>query len=484
MFGKYKPYFIIIIFGLLLYAVTIFFDFSFLDDNALILDNYEVISDVSQIGNFFTNDVFFSDNNFYYRPLFSVSLFLDTLISGNFPWFFHLMNVWLHIIATCLVFSLLKKLKSSEPVSFFLSLLFLFHPALAQAVAWIPGRNDSLLTIFIVSAFIYFLNFLKEPLPKYYIFSLLFFIASLFTKETAIFLPLLAIFYYLLIDNRKMKVSDVWMFGGGLIAVTLIWIFFRSLAINGGGVGIATIILSILENSPAFIVGLGKFIWPVNLSIMSVLRDVSLVPGIFAVLGLIILGVYKKGAQKKFLAFGLLWFLLFFLPSLINPDPETVYYFLEHRLYLPFVGLLIIISQAKFLEKINYRRPFVYGPAVLILFLAFFLSARHLPDFKNRLVFWQSAVKTSPSAPMPARNLGVMLYFENRQVEALTAYYKALEINPKERMVHNNIGVIYMGQGLLDEAESEFNKELEINPGYDRALANLRDLLILKNRLR
>jgi Flp pilus assembly protein TadD len=85
---------------------------------------------------------------------------------------------------------------------------------------------------------------------------------------------------------------------------------------------------------------------------------------------------------------------------------------------------------------------------------------------------------------MPARYLGVMLFFDNRTDEALVNYRRALELNPQEPMVHNNIGVIYMNQGKFTEAEAEFNKELEINPGYDRALSNLHDLLILKNRLR
>jgi len=39
------------------------------------------------------------------------------------------------------------------------SLLFAVHPVSAQAVAWIPGGNDPLATIFIVSAFIFFINY-------------------------------------------------------------------------------------------------------------------------------------------------------------------------------------------------------------------------------------------------------------------------------------------------------------------------------------
>lgn len=483
MLSRYRPYLIIILLGLILYSVTVFFDFSYLDDNTLILDNYPIISRVSQIGNFFTNDVFLSDNDFYYRPIMSVSLFLDTLVSGNLPWFFHLMNVWLHVLTACLLFALLKKLKSPAPLALFLSLLFLFHPALVQAVAWIPGRNDSLLAIFVLASFINFLKFLEGPRLAHYLTSLLFFALALFTKETALVLPILIGFYYLLISEKKISVSDCWSFVIGTGAIVLVWIFFRSLAVSGGTEPLV-MILSILQNLPALIVGLGRFFWPVDLSIMSVLADNHLIFGLLAVVILTVITGHKQGAPKKYLAFGSLWFLLFLLPSLINPDPHSAYYFLEHRLYLPFIGLLMIISQIRFLQTINFRRLPVYGPALLILLLFFTLSAFHLPNFRNRLVFWQSAAKSSPLAPMPARNLGVMLFFDNRTDEALISYRRALELNPQEPMVHNNIGVIYLNEGKFTEAEAEFKRELEINPGYDRAIANLNDLLILKNRLR
>ncbi|QQG52244.1 MAG: glycosyltransferase family 39 protein [Candidatus Falkowbacteria bacterium] len=481
--NKYRPYLVIILLGLALYLATAFFDFSYLDDNTLILDNYSIISQASQIGSFFTNDVFFSDNDFYYRPLLSISLFFDTLISGQLPWFFHVSNVLLHILAACLLFALLKKLKSPAALAFWLTLIFLAHPALVQSVAWIPGRNDSILAIFVTASFIYFLKFLEKPRLADYTASLLFFSAALFTKETALVFPVLALFYYLFISEKKINIADKWSWIVGATAGILIWTFFRSLAVNGGS-GLSVMVSSILANSPALIVGLGRFFLPFDLAIMSVLKDANLVFGLLAVIILAAAAIYKKGIPKKYLAFGLLWYLLFLLPSLINPDSRNAYYFLEHRLYLPFIGLLIMTAQIKFLKDLDYRRPSVYASGLALVILFFMLSAFHLPNFQNRLAFWQSAVASSPSAPMPVRNLGVMLYFNNRQTEALAAYTRALELNPEEPMAHNNIGVIYLGQGKLDEAEAEFKKELEINPGYDRALANLQDLLILKNQLR
>ena len=116
--------------------------------------------------------------------------------------------------------------------------------------------------------------------------------------------------------------------------------------------------------------------------------------------------------------------------------------------------------------------------------LSFSLAAYHLPNFQNRLIFWQSAVFSSPSSPIAHRNLGAMLYLDGRKDEAIVQYQLALQANKNEPMAHNNIGLIYMEKGDLQAAESEFKRELEINPGYDKTLINLNNLLILKNRLR
>ncbi len=484
MLKTYKPYLIIFIFGLALYLFTAFFDFSYLDDNVLIGDNYSIISHVSNIGQVFTDDVFFSSDNFYYRPLLNVSLMLDSIISGSLPWFFHLNNILFNIIAACLLFLLLLKLKTPRSWSLFFSLLFLTHPALVQAVAWIPGRNDVLLTIFVLSSFLLFLEFLQKQKLVYYILCIISFLIALFLKETALVLPFLFIFYYLFISDYKIVASDSWALVIGLLAAVLIWFIFRSLAISGNSLNLSIIFISIVTNSSAIIVGLGKFFLPFKLSVMPVVFDINPIFGIVGSLLLALMLISKRGVDKKYFAFGLLWFWLFFVPSLINPDKAAFYYLFEHRLYLPFIGLIIILSKNKFFTSLDFKKIYVYLPSTFILVLFIISSFLHILDFKNRLVFWQSAVASSPSSPMAERNLGAMLYLDGNKVEALEHYQKSLVINRQEPMAHNNIGLIYMDAGKLEAAEREFRLELDINPGYDKALNNLKNLLILKNQLR
>lgn len=486
---KLRPQLIIIFLGIIIFSWTIFFDFSYFDDQSLILENYQLISDPSNIGLVFVEDAFFSDNNFYYRPLLNLSLMFDAQISSNYAWFFHLANVFWHILAVILLFLVLKILGVSEKRALGFSLFFLLQPALVSATAWVPGRNDTLLAVFILSSFLFFLKFIDYPKVLNYFLCLIFFLLALFTKEAAIILPILFIFYYFLISSKKIKRADTFLFTGGVGAVIFLWFIFRSLAIDGYLGSWQELILSILENSPAIIIGLGKFLFPFNLATMSLLREVNIIYGLVAILLIALLAVYRK-IDKKWLSFGLTWFILFMLPSFVNPNPSEFYYLLllEHRLYLPFLGLIFIfkdisIDEVSFIKRMQLEKAISYLFIVVLLLFAV-ISINRLPSFSNRLSFWLNAVEQTPNSPLAQRNLGVMLYFDNNLTEAEIAYKRSIELNPLEKMVHNNLGVIYLNRGELELAEVEFKKELEINPGYDKALDNLNNLNFLKNKLR
>ena len=205
-FKKIWPYLILIFLGFLLYYQTLSFSYSYLDDNNLILDNQKILTE-SGIFKIFTSDVFFygSNSGFYYRPLLNVSFLLDSLVLGVNPFFFHFTNVILHLIAACLVFFIFKKYFFSKGTAYFLALIFLVHPVLSQAVAWIPGRNDSLLTIFILASFYFFANFLRNDRIAYLWGHIIFFALAIFVKETAVFLPIVCLIYYFLSDYKFSK---------------------------------------------------------------------------------------------------------------------------------------------------------------------------------------------------------------------------------------------------------------------------------------
>jgi hypothetical protein len=111
--------FFVIVF--LLYLPSLFAGFSYLDDNALILDNLHFLRSPANIINAFKTDVFFAASSApaYYRPMFTVSLMFDSLISGESPFLYHLTNVIIHAANTSLLFVFLKLLGYKKTKSFF-----------------------------------------------------------------------------------------------------------------------------------------------------------------------------------------------------------------------------------------------------------------------------------------------------------------------------------------------------------------------------
>ena len=194
------------------------------------------------------------------------------------------------------------------------------------------------------------------------------------------------------------------------------------------------------------------------------MRDTAFVYGAVAVILLAVIASPRRG-RSNLLIFGAAWFFIFLLPSFIMPNPGIAADFLEHRLYLPMVGFLVILSEIFKPKKIP-----ILGIIALAAFSAIIFI--HCGAFKDRMSFWKNAAVNSPHSPLARRNLGAMYYLDGHLAEAEVEYKKALELNPNEPMAHNNLGLIYAKRGEFAEAEAEYKKELAINPLYDDALFN------------
>jgi hypothetical protein len=476
---SFRPYLWLVGIGFLLYSKALFFGFSFLDDNVLILQNYGFIGDLSNFLQAFRQDVFGALQNAdaYYRPLLTVSLMLDARLGGALPFIYHFSNVIIHLLAVCLLFVLLTKLEYGRGPVFFFSLLFTAHPVLTQAVAWIPGRNDSLLAVFIFASFIFFLNYSRSKKWSDHFWYLLFLILAFFTKETALVMILPVFLYLHLIKKEKFFSYNDKIFFAGWIIISVIWFFLRLAALTHPlYAGTWVIVMAMFQNLPVFIQYTGKMFFPLNLSTLPVIRDTTLVYGLLALTLLAVLLLASQNRRNNYVLFGLSWFVIFILPTLFfyNPaDASGTNFHLEHRTYLAFIGIIIVLLETDLFKGFDLKRLKYALPATLVLLLFAGLTFSHLEDFRDRLHFWANAARTSPHSPLAHRNLGAMYYLDGQPDKAEPEYQKALELNPQEPMAHNNLGLIYMARGRFKAAEAEYNKELEINPDYDNALFNL-----------
>jgi len=88
----------------------------------------------------------------YYRPLVTLSYLANWLLSPGRAWAFHLTNVLLHGLNTWLVLRIGQRFSKSSLIAAACALLFALHPTRAEAVIWISGRPDPLMTLFVLGA--------------------------------------------------------------------------------------------------------------------------------------------------------------------------------------------------------------------------------------------------------------------------------------------------------------------------------------------
>lgn len=473
-----RPFACIVVLGLAVHGQTLFFDFSYFDDNHLVLDYQPHLRTLSAIPHAFTDDVFHTREGVsYYRPLLTVSFAVDAMWGGPDPFAYHLTNVALHLIACCLLYLFLCDLQPHRGRALLVTLLFTVHPVLTQAVAWINGRNDPLVAVYLLAAFLAFRRATAgggrwAPFVAHGVL----WAAAIFTKETAIVLPALCL-ASLALDGRERhsagitRVVPLWV----LIAAT--WFFARRAAMaEHSAYSAADMFRSAVEHAPALFSYLGKIAVPWPLSVFPVLADMLLWPGVVATAGFLLLawaGIARE--ERRVAGFGAAWFALFLLPAIAAPSISATPEFLEHRVYVPLIGLALVCAR---LFPNGWPGGTRTATAMGIGLLAAFstLTVAHGRHFRNRQTFWSQAVATSPHSALAHTSLG-FAYYTNEQPELAEREWRtAIALDPRERLAHGNLGVLLMNRGDYDAAEREYRAEMEVNPQYGRVYFHMGQL--------
>ena len=519
------PLLTILITTFLLYARVVGFEYIGLDDTLLIVENQAFIQDLSNIPQAFQQHVFHIPNqpstNNYYRPILTLSFMFDAQFGKTDPKVYHFTNITFHILSCLLLLQFFCLLKLRLETAFVLTLVFAVHPILSQAVGWIPGRNDALLTLFTLASLIYFLLAIERSKTLYILLHLFFFMIVLFTKESAIFLPFLCLYYLFFIFKKKLIPKQWLILISGYLTIMLLWFVLRKAAFSEPSniLTLSSLNSNFFENLLLLLQYLTKIIIPYKLSTVSTVKDINYVLGCVA-FSLVTLGiVLSKRKRWNRISFGVIWFLLFLLPSFVIPKLTGF----EHRVYLPLVGLLILLSELDFIKCIHFnKRTSILVITLISLLIA--INVKHTSSFKNRLAFWKTAAEASPHSSLAHFNYGAALVWTERYEkgdnnfgdayekkdrwgeaiaefkktlaidpnyakahynlglaydekgridEAITEYKRAIAIDPNSAMAYNNLGVDYGYKGMLDEAISEFKKALALNPNHTDAHYNL-----------
>jgi len=343
-----KKIWIIVFLGLVVYSFGLFNGFVW-DDEEQIVNNVFVHS-VKNIPLLFQSSTFNTGgagvlSGTYYRPLMMTFFSFVYQIFGPNPFFFHLFQLSFHILTAILIYYLFKHF-FKESISFFLTLIFLIHPASVEAVAYISAVQDIFYILFGILA-LHFVIKSKEQFEFRNIFLInLFLFLALLSKETAILFFIL-IFIYKLIFDRKYFFEYLIFF---MMTVGIYLIFRFAVAgvfftpYHNAPIVQASFLQRIMMIPAILFHYLKLFFYPTNLAVMQhwVIKSYNfqnfywpLIVGIFFILSAAIISLRKN-------IFFFFWFVIAIFPYLqLFPLDMTV---AERWFYLPMIGLLGIIG--------------------------------------------------------------------------------------------------------------------------------------------
>ncbi|MBI2626717.1 MAG: glycosyltransferase family 39 protein, partial [Parcubacteria group bacterium] len=145
----------------------------------------------------------------YYRPFLFLTFAFNYMISGIKPLAYHLTSNAIHIFNSIFIFWLIKQIFKRNLLAFLVSIFFLVHPLQTEAVSYISGRGDTLVTMFMLLALLVFIKNQTIKSLKLYALSLIFLVLGLLSRETAIIFPVLALAFYISFISKERFIASI-----------------------------------------------------------------------------------------------------------------------------------------------------------------------------------------------------------------------------------------------------------------------------------
>ena len=446
-----------------------------------------------------------------YRPVTVFTYWLDTRIFAHFAadasagWApgFRIVNLFIHIIVSVLLFRVGLLLGFGRISSFAAALLFAVHPLHTEAVTPAFGRGELLCTLFLLAGLLFHLK--SRGRLAFSATAALFFMLSFMAKEHgAVFIVVCGVidlFLFFPADRElpvKTQISDFLrprIKQYSIYCAALFCVFILRHHFLGSWLPAQNYFDPFIDNnialSPWYIriisavkiqgMALFKLIFPITLSCDYSYSQILPVSSVFNPAALITLLLFAGTALFSAVKFPRFRFHIYML-------------FLLYIISILPAGNFIVISGTVFAERLSYLPSvwfalyagfiipriarFVPGGALPLLFLIVFaFSARTVIrtfDWKSNYSLWKSALKTSPESIKVLNNYAVNVAEPDGDLtSAIGAYTKAVKILPRYSTAYANRGVCFARLGMEKEAEKDFLTALKYNKYQKTAGYNL-----------
>ena len=502
--------------AVLLLAIVVFLGYNNTFESPFVFDdNFTVIGD-----NYVTNFSFAASDwreLLGTRGLRDVTLGMNYYYSGLEVTSYHAVNTVLHVLASCMVFLLVRLLsrrsvktsvwstdiadiENHDLHGLLVAVVFAIHPIQTMAVTNITQRSSLLLGLFYVLTMFAFMKARLSSRPAgWWVLTFGATALALISRETAATLPIaLVLLEWLFLPDSKAFWRKHWLLLTlvGLLALTvpgrylgLIPIYnFNPLvasewAARLGRVDIGRLMVRtelveplhyILTEPRVIMRYLGLLLWPVNQNAdwdivlsTSFWRPVTTAFSFIGVAALAGVGFWLK-RRAPLAAFGLLFFLLALsIESSIIILPDVMF---EYRLYLPALGIALVVLQLFTWIK----RPVIAVALVVVLTSILTVATyRRNTVWASTVSFWSDVVAKSPNVRRAHKNLSVGLLQAGDKEQALHHAERVVEIEPDHASGYRNLGAILTQLGRLEESEVALERALKLEPDHPGAYNNL-----------
>ncbi len=450
---------------LAVYSVSFPAEFHY-DDFSLMLDNPRVT------GPSFPLSLFV--DQYGGRPLTIWSFFVNYKAAGDNVWTYQVINLLLHVLASCLFFVVARRALSVHAAdrvdggssghfsvnlgALFGALIFALHPLQTQAVNYIWSRSVLLMTCFGLAAILL--------VGRSAWLALLLFQLAVLSRTEALILavPLLAL---------KPK---AWKWLVPLSAANLM-LFLRSVSVYAPR-EVAW------NHSDAFSYWIAQpfvvfkylflMFWPQGLTVdheLTVVAWKAVIAGV--ALPALAVAIFLARRRMPALAIGFGWLILALLPSAVIPNTDLLN---ESRAYPAMAGFALALGglwlTAYSVISPRQKRVALVGAALVVLILVP-LTAQRNRVWRTDVSLWKDAVAKSPGKGRAHYNLGSALARAGDVRGACNHFARARDLDPSDDYSHAGLGYCFEQAQELREAVQCYRKAISLNPNNEYAREGL-----------
>ncbi len=422
----------------------------------------------------------------HYRPIFLLWLLINHTIFGLNPMGWHFMTILAYLFAISMMYLVVEKVTQTSATAGVAALIFGLHPLHIEAVAWVSGVGESLLTALLLCSFLYYLKKPEQTSPASRVrmqsLSLALFAVALLTKETAIVFPAIIFAYEWLFGEHDFESNRFDRLRRGLLiivpylVIVAIYIPIRLYALKGFGATITPLPLStVLLTLPSLLWFYAKLlIWPFGLSAFydtpyttTVTFSDFILPAIAVTV--VVLALWFGSRKSRMVAFACAWLILPIIPVLNLPSLLKDEIAHDRYLFLPSIGFSILIALA--VTRLRIGRAAIFGlpvsqvaAIVVVCGVLGCATAWQHSFWANEFVLFEQGVKSAPDNRIALNNLGSIMLENGKYDEAVELFRRAVDRNPDFRTANLNLGISYCQTGQFEAACQYLNRAIELDP--------------------